>query len=61
MNPWIKERKIPKTYPITEQQSKMAEVGKAIGKKCKGLKKKEFYNCRRKVLDKKFKKNKKEI
>lgn len=51
---WIKERKEISEYPETEQQKKIAEAGKEIGKKCTGLKDKDFSLCRCTILEKFF-------
>ena len=53
---WLKPRKEISKYPKTEQQEKIAQAGKEIGEKCKGLKEGEFCLCRFQVLEKYFKK-----
>jgi len=51
---WIKERKRPRPYPKTEQQKKIAEIGRKIKELCTGLKGGEFRSCRRKILEEHF-------
>ena len=54
---WVKPRKPPRRRgKVTPQQLKIAEAGKKIGEKCKGLKSGEFYACRHQVLEEIMKK-----
>ena len=48
---WIKERKKPSKHVRTEHQKKIGEIGKEIKEKCTGLKGKEFYSCRREIIE----------
>jgi len=51
---WLKVRKKPgkmKPEMWKEQHKRIAEIGKRVGKECKGLRGEEFKACRSRILE----------
>ena len=51
---YYKVRQSPKPYPLTDQQKKVRNAGREVGKECKGKTGADFRECRADVMTKHF-------